>query len=761
MASIPASLLRLFGPIEAYLQDPGVRRVLVEGPDRVFVERDGELRRVSVRFGGAAIDESLQGLARRAGKRFDEKRPCLEALLKDGTRFLALAPPVVPEHPVLSITRPGTRGAELASMVVSGGLSEDAVVFLGRAIRAGLNVIVTGAAGSGRTTMAEALLTTTDPGCRVGILEEYAEIRAGGRAITRLAPRRADKDGANGVSAGDLMYCAGRLGLERLVVGDLRRSDAWDAVAVLAGRTVPVLLVLPGLTVEDTLARLAGLARSAGLSGRDRAVDALVAAGVDLVVALGRAGQTRRVARIARVQPAGDGFETEALFERPGGFHGELQATGALSEARATWGIASGPAVEGDHTAVVDVPIDVMTEGSGSPADAASGAPDAVPQGAEATRPPAASPAVAGDSGGARAAIDPHHTEDLEAAEGAGAVAPEEVADGASGAGRPVGPNAAPSAPPALAVDPDLAARAAAFGESTRVEDNNAALEAIRSGAAQSTFEPAAPAAAEESIPGLSQDAAADPGVSAEPVETAAHPAVEADLPDDSVAPEPPAVTDVATEAAPVRQSSAGPRVRERITRLNQRSEVQEEEDRSTREARSPAFAGRVAVPTDPHDSFGEPELTVPQQGIARGRSSNDATMDGSAADVSEASALIDALGGNAAGSVHRAGAHPPDNADSLGDDEDDEEETTVVTDAHVPLPDPSGDRRSFSEVIRTIGDASEADDSIESSGWQVSPARAYEGTRDAHLPDDSDDDESGTVALAPNLGGAAGRNEP
>ncbi|MCA9527558.1 MAG: hypothetical protein KC549_14815, partial [Myxococcales bacterium] len=112
MAPIPASLLGLFGPVRDLLVDPTVRRVLVDGPDRLYVQRAGPPEPLQVRWPAPDLLKALTELAARAAKPFDEDSPCLEAMLKDGTRFLALRAPVVKEGPVLVIARPApTRGA--------------------------------------------------------------------------------------------------------------------------------------------------------------------------------------------------------------------------------------------------------------------------------------------------------------------------------------------------------------------------------------------------------------------------------------------------------------------------------------------------------------------------------------------------------------------------------------------------------------------------------------------------------------------------
>jgi CheY-like chemotaxis protein len=162
LAAIPPSLLQMFGPIESLLSDPTVRRVLVDASDAILIERHGRVERTPLAYPPGALNESLDALARRAGKPFDSQHPSLEAQLKDGTRFLALRSPAVERGPMLVIVRPGGRLTDLPGLVRQDALSEEAADALAAAMRAGLNIAVVGPADSGRTTLIEALATLSD-----------------------------------------------------------------------------------------------------------------------------------------------------------------------------------------------------------------------------------------------------------------------------------------------------------------------------------------------------------------------------------------------------------------------------------------------------------------------------------------------------------------------------------------------------------------------------------------------------------------------
>ena len=341
LAAIPPSLLQMFGPIESLLSDPTVRRVLVDAHDAILVERHGRLERTPLGYSPDALEESLDALARRAGKPFDALHPSLEAQLKDGTRFLALRSPAVERGPVLVVVRPGGRLTDLDAMTRQASLSVEAADALAVAMRAGLNIAVVGPADSGRTSVLEALAAALPPRARVVVLEEHNELRLPEREPQRMQTRKPDKDGQGAITTADLLYFAGRMAVDRVLIGDLRWQDASECVHLLAGRLSPVAMSLPGLNTEDALARLEALARASATGGRERAVGGLLQAALDLVVTLGRLDGNRVVMQIDRVRPGGDSARIEPIFARSGATGWQLEPSELAAALIARWGRAA------------------------------------------------------------------------------------------------------------------------------------------------------------------------------------------------------------------------------------------------------------------------------------------------------------------------------------------------------------------------------------------------------------------------------------
>ena len=363
MAAIPASLLQMFRPLEVLLTDPAVRRIVVEGPNGVLVERHGRLETTPLVYATAELEEGLAGLARRAGKPFDEAHPSLEAQLKDGTRFLALRAPVVEGPPTLVVIRPGGRATDLEVLCRQEALTLEAANALKAAMGAGLNIAVAGPPDSGRTALMEALTGSLPMTARIVVVEDHAELRLFDRNVVRLSQRKPDKDGQGGVTMGDLLDFAGRMAIDRVVLGDVRWQDACESVHMLAGRGAPVLLALLGLDAEDALSRLEALSRATATGGRERAVGGLLAAGLDVVLTMGRIRGQRVVLKIEEVRASAGTWSLSPLFTRTDRERVSLSLAPGGAERLSAWASSARPGLFGESASARETGDDLETPG--------------------------------------------------------------------------------------------------------------------------------------------------------------------------------------------------------------------------------------------------------------------------------------------------------------------------------------------------------------------------------------------------------------
>jgi pilus assembly protein CpaF len=295
------------GPLEDLLADPAVEEVMVNGPDRVFVEREGRIEPVAVAF---ADEEELRNAIERIlaplGRRIDELSPMVDARLADGSRVNAVIPPLAVDGPVLSIRRFGAHRPGPRELVELGTVTEAELARLRRAIGERRSLLISGGTGSGKTTLLNALSGFIAAEERLVTIEDAAELRLQRRHVVRLESRPAGVEGRGEVTIRDLLRNALRMRPDRIVIGEVRGAEALDLLTALNTGHRGALSTVHANSPADALARLETLALMAGLGLPHEAIVAQVRRGIDLVVQIERLEDgSRRVTEIANVAAAG------------------------------------------------------------------------------------------------------------------------------------------------------------------------------------------------------------------------------------------------------------------------------------------------------------------------------------------------------------------------------------------------------------------------------------------------------------------------
>lgn len=297
------------GPLEPLLRDPDVTDVLVNRPDEVWVDAGTGLCRADVSFPDeASIRRLAQRMAGAAGRRLDDASPYVDARLPDGTRLHAVLPPVAPGGPSLSLRLPRRRVFTLAELVTAGTVPGEGADLLGALVTARLAFLVTGGTGTGKTTLLSALLSLVDPGERVLLVEDSAELRPAHAHVVRLESRPPNAEGSGGVTLHELVRQALRMRPDRIVVGEVRGEEVVDLLAALNTGHEGGCGTLHANTAADVPARLEALAVAAGLSRQ--ALHSQLTAAVDVVVHLVRERHDgrRRVAEVCVLRRGRDGL---------------------------------------------------------------------------------------------------------------------------------------------------------------------------------------------------------------------------------------------------------------------------------------------------------------------------------------------------------------------------------------------------------------------------------------------------------------------
>jgi pilus assembly protein CpaF len=297
-----------FGPLEPLVRDPAVTDVLVNAPADVWVDRGRGVERAAVSFpDDGAVRRLAQRLVSGTGRRLDDACPYADATLPDGTRIHAVLPPVAPGVTLLSVRVPRRRSFALGDLVSAGSLPVDAAAWLQAIVRSRLAFLVTGGTGTGKTTLLSTLLGLADPGERLVLVEDSAELHPDHPHVVGLEARPPNVESAGEITLRDLVRQALRMRPDRLVVGEVRGAEVVDLLAALNTGHEGGCGTVHANGAGDVPARIEALAVAAGLSRA--AVHAQMAAGLDAVVHVTRERDgCRRVAEVHVLQRCGDGL---------------------------------------------------------------------------------------------------------------------------------------------------------------------------------------------------------------------------------------------------------------------------------------------------------------------------------------------------------------------------------------------------------------------------------------------------------------------
>jgi pilus assembly protein CpaF len=328
------------GPLEPLLRRMDVTDVLVNGPGAVWIDRGRGLERTDVRFGS---DQDVRRLAQRlaasAGRRLDESAPFVDARLDDGSRLHAVLPPIATDGTLISLRIPRRQAFTVDELVERGSLDATAAAWLTAIIQARLAFLISGGTGAGKTTILSTLLSQVATDHRMVLVEDSAELTPTHPHVVRLQARPPNIEGAGSVTLRDLVRQALRMRPDRLIVGEVRGAEVVDLLSALNTGHEGGCGTVHANSAAAVPARLEALGLTAGL---DRAaVHALVGAGLDAVIHVGRDRSGRRHVAGIHTVVRGERAQTEpALVWSRGGF---VAGSGmpALAERLALVGVAA------------------------------------------------------------------------------------------------------------------------------------------------------------------------------------------------------------------------------------------------------------------------------------------------------------------------------------------------------------------------------------------------------------------------------------
>ncbi|WP_029663129.1 TadA family conjugal transfer-associated ATPase [Cellulomonas sp. KRMCY2] len=326
------------GVLQALLDTPEVSDVLVNGPRSVWVDRGAGLQRVDVDLGGATQVRALAvRLAAAGGQRLDDAAPVADARLPDGTRLHAVLPPVAARGALISLRVLRRRAFSLEELVEAGSVAPGLAPVLRALIARRANILVSGATGTGKTTLLASLLSLVPATERIVCIEEAGELEPDHPHVVRLVTRHRNVEGAGEVDLADLVRHALRMRPDRIVLGECRGAEVREVLTALNTGHEGGCATVHANTVEDVPARLEALAALAGMS-RD-AVAAQASSALHAVIHLRRDAGLRYVAQVGVVlRDAHGGLAVEAAVEQ--GRDGGLRVGPGWERLASRWDLA-------------------------------------------------------------------------------------------------------------------------------------------------------------------------------------------------------------------------------------------------------------------------------------------------------------------------------------------------------------------------------------------------------------------------------------
>jgi pilus assembly protein CpaF len=305
------------GPLEALMADDEISDILVNNSHEVYIERRGRLELTDIVFADDQhVLRIIQRVVARVGRRIDEVSPMVDARLADGSRINAVVPPLAIDGPTLSIRRFGAKPLGIEDLASTDSLTSDMVDFLAAAIDARVSFLVSGGTGAGKTTLLNALTAFIPSTERLVTIEDSAELRVQNRHVIRLETRPANTEERGQVTQRDLVRNALRMRPDRIIVGEVRGSEALDMLQAMNTGHEGSLTTIHANDTRDALSRLEVMVAMTGYDLPVHVVRQYIASGIKLIVHVSRLkGGQRKVTRISEIVGIRDNqFVVEDIF---------------------------------------------------------------------------------------------------------------------------------------------------------------------------------------------------------------------------------------------------------------------------------------------------------------------------------------------------------------------------------------------------------------------------------------------------------------
>jgi len=316
------------GPLEPLLEDESIADIMVNGPDKTFVERSGKVVLSGIRFRDTAhLMNICQRIATAVGRRIDESSPMVDARLADGSRVNIVFPPLALDGPYVSIRKFGRKAIDFAKLIEWKALTPPVARILEIAASCRLNVVISGGTGSGKTTMMNAMSRLIGHGERVVTLEDAAELQFQQPHVVRLETRPASLEGKGEITQRDLVRNALRMRPDRIIIGEVRGAEAFDMLQAMNTGHDGSMSTIHANTTRDALTRIENMVQMGNMGLPAKAIRTQIVGAIDVIIQVERQRDGgRRVTQVTEVCgmegeviTLNDIFQLEMLGEGPDG----------------------------------------------------------------------------------------------------------------------------------------------------------------------------------------------------------------------------------------------------------------------------------------------------------------------------------------------------------------------------------------------------------------------------------------------------------
>ncbi|OAI40620.1 pilus assembly protein CpaF [Planctomycetaceae bacterium SCGC AG-212-D15] len=292
-----------FGPLEILLKDPTISDILINGPYKIYVERRGKMEKSDIKFrDNDHLMQIIDRIVSKVGRRVDETSPMVDARLPDGSRFNAIIPPLALDGATVSIRRFGSNPLKLEDLLNYKAFTPEMAMLMEAAIKARLNILISGGTGSGKTTLLNTLSSFIPPDERVITIEDAAELQLQQPHVVRLETRPPNIEGKGAVATRDLVRNALRMRPERIIIGECRGGESLDMLQAMNTGHAGSMTTLHANTPRDAQGRLETMIMMAGLDLPIKAMRQQISSAVDIILQANRLqGGPRKITSIMEV----------------------------------------------------------------------------------------------------------------------------------------------------------------------------------------------------------------------------------------------------------------------------------------------------------------------------------------------------------------------------------------------------------------------------------------------------------------------------